>query len=742
MPPQPDAPAIDRPPRRPRGGAGAGLALAIVAIAAGCAALEPPAGRGASRAPADEPWENAITDFGGFVVTPPSEDVVLGDVFLFPAAPIAGERRDVSGIADLLRWRTLDLEDVAREDGRTRANLEGTGAGEDRADPGSSVALRIASRVEVEPADIEAWLPLEAMALIDLPASAEGLSMGVQFGDAAVESVPARPVLDSLLARPTEALRLTPLLADRVSGLAYVAVVTEVLRARTIEVTLRAPGSSDGSGPRGVEAIQRANELNAALRRAGDRDSGVEFVAVAEDAITFRRRWPAPLALAVRGLTVEVDAESGTVLRSGPLGEPLPGDVLEVAQEEGEESEVLEERRRGRAKIEDLFPEDFLRPRLSWDYGPRLDALGGDLTVLAGGRIHYDVSGFSDDDELRDAFGSPEGGSKVRRAFLELGGVYRRLDFNFWVNFSDVDLLAEGRDFGYADFRNVFVGVRDVPVVGGIRAGYFKEPFGLEEITSSNDITFLERSLTDAFIERRNLGVMFQRRFTENGDVTAAVGFYRNATNDLDVKSGYGLTGRLTTAALRSDDERKVVHLGSSLTLRRPDDDLLRFSSRGSSAQGQVLADTGLFAADREMRWGVEFGTVSNSWSFQTETIVALSDAGGAVTDRAFWGTYLMGSYVLTGEHRTYRERVGAFGTVVPTRSIREGGIGAFELSGRYAYLDLDSADVSGGRLHDWTLGINWYAQANVRLMLGAVLAHPEGFGFQRTGQLRLQVSL
>ena len=409
------------------------------------------------------------------------------------------------------------------------------------------------------------------------------------------------------------------------------------------------------------------------------------------------------------------------------------------ARRAGGERRLLADGHAGDRRVDDAHVEAVAEALGAVD---ELDALGGALPVLAGGRIHYDVSGFVDDDELRDAFGSPEAGSKVRRAFLELGGVYRRLDFNFWVNFSDVDLLDEGRDFGYADFRNVFVGVRDVPVVGGIRAGYFKEPFGLEEITSSNDITFLERSLTDAFIERRNLGVMLQRRFTEEGDVTASVGFYRNATNDLDVKDGYGITGRLTTAALRSEDERKVVHLGSSLTLRRPDDAGLRFSSRGSSAQGQILADTGLFDADREARWGVEFGTVSNSWSFQTETIVALNGAGSGVADRTFWATYLMGSYVLTGEHRTYRERVGAFGTVVPTRSIREGGIGAFELSGRYAYLDLDSADVSGGRLHDWTLGIIWYAQANVRLMLGAVIAHPEGFGFQRTGQLRLQVSL
>jgi phosphate-selective porin OprO/OprP len=496
---------------------------------------------------------------------------------------------------------------------------------------------------------------------------------------------------------------------------------------------------TSASGDPLTAPIRRAAELNEALARSGmeDRIGGsLEFIMVTDDALTLRRTWPYPLAVAVRGITLDVDVSTGEVLRTGPLGVELP--EFESAQRQDtkvDESEVLEERRRG-AEVE--APSD--KTGFWWDYGPRYDGPRGNLSLFLGGRLHLDAATFSDNEELNAAFGEPDPGVSVRRSFLELGGVYKQLDFNFWVNFYNGDFDEDEPD--NFSFRNLFVGMNGVPAVGSVRVGYFKEPFGLEETTSSNDISFMERSLTDAFVERRNLGVMAQRRFTEERRMTAALGVYRDANNNLETGSGYGVTGRVTGAPILAEDGRRVLHLGLSATYRDPGADGLSFSQKPESFQAQVLADTGTFAAEQDVRLGLELGAVRGSLSFQSEAIVARSQGVGGAGDPTFWSTYLMGSYVLTGEHRSYRDRVGAFGSVHPEGPFWNQGRGAVELVGRYSYLDLNSAGIDGGRLQDGTLGLNWYANRNMRVMVNYIAAYREGFDVEQIFQIRLQLTL
>jgi len=146
--------------------------------------------------------------------------------------------------------------------------------------------------------------------------------------------------------------------------------------------------------------------------------------------------------------------------------------------------------------------------------------MGGDLAVIVGGRLQLDGATFREDDEISAAFGSPEEGFEVRRAFFELGALYRqRYEFRFMLDVADT-----------VDYRDVFLGMIGIPYIGGIRAGYFKEPFGLEEIESSNDITFMERSLTDALVDRRNLGVMIHRILPGARRGTLSVGPFERRT--------------------------------------------------------------------------------------------------------------------------------------------------------------------------------------------------------------------
>jgi phosphate-selective porin OprO/OprP len=87
--------------------------------------------------------------------------------------------------------------------------------------------------------------------------------------------------------------------------------------------------------------------------------------------------------------------------------------------------------------------------------------------------------------------------------------------------------------------------------------------------------------------------------------------------------------------------------------------------------------------------------------------------------DNAAW--QVGATYVLTGEKASYR-------SVTPAKELnfKNGTWGAFELGTRYAQLSIDKslfpifADpvASAAGAKSWTLGINWYANKNVKFVL------------------------
>ncbi len=71
----------------------------------------------------------------------------------------------------------------------------------------------------------------------------------------------------------------------------------------------------------------RARAINDILSSESGDDvpSGVvHFISVTDESVALRRLWPRGLAVGVRGLILEVEASTGRVLRSGPLGQPMP----------------------------------------------------------------------------------------------------------------------------------------------------------------------------------------------------------------------------------------------------------------------------------------------------------------------------------------------------------------------------------------------------------------------------------
>ncbi len=340
--------------------------------------------------------------------------------------------------------------------------------------------------------------------------------------------------------------------------------------------------------------------------------------------------------------------------------------------------------------------------------GLELGTYDGQFSFELGGRLMLDLAGYHED---QVKLGN---GTEIRRARLEAEGImYSDWGYEFGVDFAGAD--ADIKD-AYIEYRGSWPST--------LKLGQFKEPFSLEELTSSRYITFMERALPNAFAPGRNIGMGYQSR--GEGWITA-IGLFGEAFDD-DVANegdeGWGVTTRVTYAPWR--DGRKALHLGAALSVRTANDDNeVKFDSRPESHVTDVkYLNTGdITDVDTVSLLGLEAALVKGSWSLQGEAIQAQVSRSSGLATLDFSGWYVYGSWFLTGESRMYKAKKGSFGRIKPT-----GDSGAWELALRLSSLDLTDGPVTGGEADQLTLGLNWYVNPHLRMMMNYVRVDNDDF--------------
>ena len=388
-------------------------------------------------------------------------------------------------------------------------------------------------------------------------------------------------------------------------------------------------------------------------------------------------------------------------------------------------------------------PTDF---RVFWKDGLRAETRNKKFTTRIGGRIQNDwVAGTMSDDLQDELIGiDPDTNRPVSIGDFKNGVEFRRARLYIQGTMYDHIIYKAQYDFagGDADFKDVYLGLRNIPHVGTIKVGQFKEPFSLEELTSSNYITFLERSLPNVFAPGRSTGIMATNTAFDDR-MTWAGGYFRDSDDFGDEASDeeYVLTGRVTALPIYQDRGRMLLHLGAAGRTRQIGDDEARFQARPEIHKSQRFIDTGTFDAKNETSFGAEAALVCGSGSLQAEYMRHMVDTPGS-TDPWFDGFYVLGSYFLTGEHRPYSTSAGAFSAVKPRNnfSMSEGTWGAWELAARYSQADLNDSGITGGELRNTTMGLNWYLNPNVRLMANWVHAYRKTVGDGDLFGMRFQV--
>ena len=190
--------------------------------------------------------------------------------------------------------------------------------------------------------------------------------------------------------------------------------------------------------------------------------------------------------------------------------------------------------------------------------------------------------------------------------------------------------------------------------------GHMKEPFSLEARTSTKYITFMERSLANAFSPGRNTGFAAHNTALDKRILWQAGAFKdsNDAAFSFDDDGMWNVGGRLVGVPLYEDDGEKVVHLGFSYShqFRGGSDFMLRYRQRPESNLAPYLANTGSTIPTNDINLiNPEIAVVWGPAAFQTEYMRSFVNGDDGMRNSTFWGNAASRSGAATTTHSSRR---------------------------------------------------------------------------------------
>jgi phosphate-selective porin OprO and OprP len=391
-----------------------------------------------------------------------------------------------------------------------------------------------------------------------------------------------------------------------------------------------------------------------------------------------------------------------------------------------------------------LFPTAVLTQERSlnawWDDGLKFESNDQTFKFSVGGRVHYDAVFLHQNNSLDSIFEKAEDNVEVRRARLTFtGSINEALAYEFEFTF--------GETIRYADMYFAFL---NVPVFEKLTVGHFREPFGMEELTSSNSIVFMERSLTSAFGPSRNTGIMLQKTFG-NEKFRAFLGGFR-VTDDLGTDilgtGKHSLSARLAYTPFYDTSTNNAFHLGASTRFFRPEDKQYTVKTQNeTNISPDYINSTLLENVSNVKLLGFEIGYTIKDLFLQGEYIHSFAvqktqDNVPRTEVYDYNSFYLMASYFLKGGQRRYNKNSNRFSDITVQKRKEKGKLGnAWEIAARISRINIASSDKNIDHMTDATFGLNWYFNSNSRLMMNYVISVLPQDLFANSLQFRMQVS-
>ncbi|MEZ5655852.1 MAG: porin [Sphingobium sp.] len=295
--------------------------------------------------------------------------------------------------------------------------------------------------------------------------------------------------------------------------------------------------------------------------------------------------------------------------------------------------------------------------------------------------------------------------NEVRRARLGVeGDIPGGFGYKFELDFAT----------GEAELTDAFLDYKS----GGltVTVGQHNNFQSLEELSSSNDTSFMERAaFTDAFGFKRRIGVSAQYH---SGIVLAQAGVFTDNATDLssDENDSVSVDTRLVLAPKLGDAQ---LHFGVSAHWRDLGDSVtsVRYRQRPLVHSTDTrFIDTGtLGTPSDETGYGAEAAVIAGRFHAAGEAYWQKTGFA-TVADPTFFGGAIEAGFFLTDDSREYKS--GVFKGVKVKNPVGQGGIGAVQFNVRYDHLDLTDAGIVGGTQDGYMASLIWTPVSYVRFML------------------------
>ncbi len=316
------------------------------------------------------------------------------------------------------------------------------------------------------------------------------------------------------------------------------------------------------------------------------------------------------------------------------------------------------------------------------------------------GRLHMDAFyGISDADAFSNGFNN-------RRARIGVNGtITKNWDGRIEVDFADGGVSPN-------DFRLR----RSFDHGGRLWVGQYKVPQGLNELTSSNNITFIERaSPSNVITDSRRIGMAYS--YSQKNLGLKAMVFGRKLGGRGDYQGNMPL-GFAFRTFFSPEVGSGRLHLGGSVVY----EDLMdstdisyrdRPEARDSKGGSIRLINAPVTNVENTLKAGFELLYINGPFSLEGEYLYgAINRYEGS--NPAFQGYHAQISYVLTGESRSYSG--GTPGSISPEKES-----GAWEVALRYSNINLNDAGINGGEQSNITAAVNYYITSKLRFMANMI---------------------